>query len=219
MGTRVVAIARGTDKQELAHRLGAHHYIDSSAVNPGAALQALGGARVILATAANGASMSALVDGLTVRGRMMVIGAAADPIEVSTGSLIFGGRTIEGSLTGTPADNEDNLAFSVAQDMRPIIETVSLAQAGPVCAHAVGLRPIPDGAHGLLNTATDGPLVVGTAVSRDRRHGPDSWLRCAGCRRSRRSASAGSGSWWCRRIRIGRRRWRRHESATNFRTR
>jgi propanol-preferring alcohol dehydrogenase len=129
LGLRVVAIARGEDKRESALKLGAADYIDSSAVDPGRALQELGGARVIVATAASGASMTPLVDGLGIRGRLIVIGAANDPIEVLTGSLIFGGRTIEGSLTGTPSENEQNLAFALSNDVRPMVERVPLARA------------------------------------------------------------------------------------------
>src|SRR5882757_10754437 len=93
LGYRVAAIARGTDKAELAAELGAHHYIDSSAEDPGTALQALGGAAAVIATASNGASMSPLVAGLAPRGRMIVVGAAPDPISVNTADLIFGTRT------------------------------------------------------------------------------------------------------------------------------
>jgi alcohol dehydrogenase, propanol-preferring len=129
LGHRVVAIARGAEKQALAEQLGAHEYIDSSATNPGKALQALGGAKVVLATAAKGASMSPLIDGLAVRGRLIVLGVATDPIEVSTGSLIMSGRSVEGSLTGTPSDNEENLAFSLLNEVRPMVETVPLEKA------------------------------------------------------------------------------------------
>jgi alcohol dehydrogenase, propanol-preferring len=134
LGLRVAAIARGAEKQELAERLGAHHYIDSSAVDPGEALQALGGAAAILATAASGASMSPLAKGLAIRGRLIIVGAAADPIEVDTSTLIFGGRSVEGSLTGTPAENEDNLAFTMAHDVRPMVETLPLERAGEAYA-------------------------------------------------------------------------------------
>jgi propanol-preferring alcohol dehydrogenase len=129
LGLRVAAIARGEDKRELALKLGATDYIDSSVVDPGKVLQELGGAQVIVATAASGASMTPLVDGLGLRGKLVVVGAAADPIEVTTGSLIFGGRSIEGSLTGTPSENEENLAFALAHDVRPMVERVPLEQA------------------------------------------------------------------------------------------
>jgi propanol-preferring alcohol dehydrogenase len=99
-------------------------YIDSAAVDPGQALHELGGARVIVATAASGASMTPLVDGLGLRGKLIVVGAAADPIEVTTGSLIFGGRSIEGSLTRTPSENEENLAFALSNDVHPMVERV-----------------------------------------------------------------------------------------------
>jgi len=130
LGFRVAAIARGEGKRELALQLGASEYIDSSAVDPAKALQELGGAQVIVATAASGASMSPLIDGLGLRGRLIVVGAATDPIEVTTGSLIFGGRSIHGSLTGTPSENEENLAFSLANDVRPLVEVVPLEEAG-----------------------------------------------------------------------------------------
>jgi propanol-preferring alcohol dehydrogenase len=122
LGYRVAAIARGTEKATLATQLGAHHYIDSSAVDPGAALRELGGAAAIIATAASGASMSPLLSGAAPRGQLVVVGAAPDPIEVMTSDLIFGSRSIVGSLTGTPRENETNLAFSAARGIAPMIE-------------------------------------------------------------------------------------------------
>jgi propanol-preferring alcohol dehydrogenase len=129
LGFRVAAIARGTAKAELAAQLGAEHYIDSSAEDPGAALQRLGGAAAIVATAANGASMSPLVPGLAPRGRLIVLGAAPDPISVQTADLIFGTRTVSGSLTGSSIENEDNLLFSQQQGVRSMNEVVPLSEA------------------------------------------------------------------------------------------
>jgi propanol-preferring alcohol dehydrogenase len=129
LGYRVAAIARGTDKAELATALGADHYIDSSAQDPGAALRALGGAAAIIATAANGNSMSPLVAGLAPRGRMIVVGAAAEPIQVQTPDLIFGTRIVQGSLTGSSIENEDNLGFSLARDIHPMTEVLPLSEA------------------------------------------------------------------------------------------
>jgi len=129
LGFRVAAIARGPEKSQLATDLGADIYIDSAAEDPGAALAALGGAAAIVATAASGSSMSPLVAGLAPRGQLVVVGAAPDPIEVSTAELIFGGRSIVGSLTGSAAENEDNLAFSVANGIAAMIEPVPFEDA------------------------------------------------------------------------------------------
>ena len=129
MGFRVAALARGEKMQPLARQLGAHHYIDSQSEDPVAALQALGGASVILATAPSGKAMSALIGALRARGRMIVVGAAPDPIQVATEQLVFGTRAIEGSLTGSPLDSEDTLAFSGLLGIRPRIETVPLEAA------------------------------------------------------------------------------------------
>jgi propanol-preferring alcohol dehydrogenase len=129
LGFRVAAIARGTGKAELAKRLGADYYIDSSAEDAGEALRGLGGAAAVVATAASGSSMSPLVSGLAPRGRMVVVGAAPDPIQVQTTDLIFGTRTVSGSLTGSSIDNEDNLRFAEARDVRAMSEVVPLDQA------------------------------------------------------------------------------------------
>ncbi|ATL81293.1 alcohol dehydrogenase [Streptomyces malaysiensis subsp. malaysiensis] len=135
LGYQVVAIARGREKEPLARQLGAHHYIDSTEQNAAEALQDLGGASAIIATAASGASMSPLVAGLAPRGRLIVLGAAADPIQVNTGELLFGTRTIQGHLTGTPIDNEDNLSFSAAHGIRPRIEVFPLSEAPKAYEH------------------------------------------------------------------------------------
>jgi propanol-preferring alcohol dehydrogenase len=129
LGYRVAAIARGNDKAELSAQLGADHYIDSAAEDPGAALRKLGGAAAIIATAASGSSMSPLLAGLAPRGQMVVVGAAPDPISVQTSDLVFGTRSLTGSLTGSSIENEDNLALSLARGIRPIIEVLPLSEA------------------------------------------------------------------------------------------
>jgi D-arabinose 1-dehydrogenase-like Zn-dependent alcohol dehydrogenase len=92
-------------------------------------LQRLGGARAILATASNASSMGPLVPGLSARGRLIVAGTDGQAINADSAQLIFGGRSIEGTLTGTAIDEEDTLAFSVLQEIRPMIETLPLEQA------------------------------------------------------------------------------------------
>ena len=129
LGFRVAAIARGAGKAELAKELGAEHYIDSAAEDPGEALRRLGGAAAIIATAASGASMSPLVAGLAPRGRMVVVGVAGDPIQLQTTDLIFGTRVVSGSLTGSSIENEDNLRFAEARDVHAMTEVMPLAQA------------------------------------------------------------------------------------------
>jgi len=130
MGFRVGAIARGAEKEALARELGAHLYIDSVAQDPAAELKKLGGgARLILATVSSADAMSALIPGLAPGGRLLAVGADSEPVRVSTSDLIFGERSIHGALTGSAADNEDTLAFSVLQDVRARIEVVPLDQA------------------------------------------------------------------------------------------
>jgi propanol-preferring alcohol dehydrogenase len=129
LGYRVAAIARGTGKAALAEKLGAHHYIDSAAVDPAKALQELGGAVAIVATAVSGASMSPLVAGLAPHGQLVVLGAADDPIEVNTADLIFGGRSVIGSLTGTAIENEASLQFSATHGVAPMNEVVPFEDA------------------------------------------------------------------------------------------
>ncbi|ORA40104.1 alcohol dehydrogenase catalytic domain-containing protein [Mycobacterium aquaticum] len=129
LGYSVAAIARGQEKAELARKLGADVYIDSAAVDAGSALLELGGAAAIVATATNGASMGPLVNGLRPRGQFIVVGAAPDPLSVQTLDLILAGRSIVGSLTGSSIDNEDNLAFTIARGIAPMIEVIPFEEA------------------------------------------------------------------------------------------
>jgi len=129
MGFKVVAVARGAEKEQLAKKLGAHHYIDSNAGDPAAALKALGGAKVILATASDSKAMSAIMGGLATRGRMIVVGAGAEAIQISPFQLLFSSVGVEGALTGSPIDNEDTLGFSLLKGIKPMIETVPLEKA------------------------------------------------------------------------------------------
>ncbi|MGA5442906.1 alcohol dehydrogenase catalytic domain-containing protein [Streptomyces griseoincarnatus] len=129
LGHRVAAIARGREKEAYARELGAHVYIDSAGADPGAELAALGGASVIIATASSGASMNPLVRGLAPNGKLVVVGAAPDPLTIATPDLIFGTRAVVGSLTGTSIENEDNLAFSLANEIRPRVEVMPFTEA------------------------------------------------------------------------------------------
>jgi D-arabinose 1-dehydrogenase-like Zn-dependent alcohol dehydrogenase len=137
MGFRTVAIGRGREKEKLAKSLGAHVYIDTAADDAAAVLQGMGGARAILATATSGDAMGPLVSGLSVRGKLIVVGVPQDPIQLNAFPLVFGARSIHGSLTGTPIDAEDTLAFSVLENIRPMIETVPLEQAADAYARMV----------------------------------------------------------------------------------
>ena len=129
MGFETVAIARGTDKRAQALQLGAHHYIDSTATDVAAALQELGGAVTILATVTAPDAMSAVVGGLRPRGRMVVVGASADPMQIPPFALIPGSTGVVGHASGTSKDSEDALRFSALTDVRPMIETYPLEEA------------------------------------------------------------------------------------------
>lgn len=133
-GYRVAAVGRGPGNAELAKKLGAHIYIDSRARNAAAALRELGGARVILATAPSSKAMSELFDGLGPNGKLIAIGADADPIEVTPMQLISGSRSIQGWWSGTPADSEDTLRFSELTGVRAMVETYPLERAGEAYA-------------------------------------------------------------------------------------
>lgn len=128
-GYRVAAIGRGPANAALAKKLGASVYIDSKASKAAEALQKLGGAQAILATAPSSKAMSELIDGLAPNGRLMVIGAAPEAIEVTPGQLIFGNHIIQGWASGTATDSEDTLRFAELTGVRPMIETYPLEKA------------------------------------------------------------------------------------------
>ncbi len=133
-GYKVAAIGRGSESATLAKKLGASVYIDSKATNAAQALQKLGGAQVILATAPSSKAMSELIDGLGPNGKLIVIGVAFDPIEVTPVQLISGSRSIQGWAAGTAADSEDTLRFAELTGVRPMIETYPLEKAAEAYA-------------------------------------------------------------------------------------
>ncbi len=133
-GYKVAAIGRGPEDATLAKKLGASVYIDSAATNAPEALKKMGGAQVILATAPSSKAMSALIDGLGTNGKLMVIGATFDPMEVAPVQLITGCRTNQGWVAGTPADSEDTLRFAELSGVRPMIETYPLEKAAEAYA-------------------------------------------------------------------------------------
>jgi len=128
-GYKVAAIGRGPENGALAKKLGASIYIDSQSTNSAQELQKLGGAQVILATAPSSKAMSELIDGLGPNGKLLVVGATFDPIEVTPIQLISASRSLQGWSTGTPADSEDTLHFAELTGVRPMIETYPLERA------------------------------------------------------------------------------------------
>jgi D-arabinose 1-dehydrogenase-like Zn-dependent alcohol dehydrogenase len=129
MGFKTIGIARGSDKEPLAKQLGAHLYIDSQAQDVAAELVKLGGAKVILATVTNGEAMSATLGGLGINGKLMVLGAPHEPLQVPAGLLIGGRRLVAGWYSGTSIDSEDTLAFSKLAGVRPMTEVYPLERA------------------------------------------------------------------------------------------
>ena len=127
LGFKTVAIARGQDKAPLARQLGAHHYIDSRAEDPATALQKLGGAKVILATATSGAAMSAVQGGLAVRGTLLIIGVP-ESLDINPLPLILGSRSVKGWYCSTSIDSQQTLAFCALTGVRSINEIYPLAR-------------------------------------------------------------------------------------------
>ncbi len=129
MGFRTVAVGRGKDKEALARKLGAHDYVDTAAGAPADALQKLGGAHVILATAPDSKSISALVDGLAGSGKLLVVGAGFESLTVTPLQLIGQRKALQGWPSGTAKDSEDTLRFSSLSGVRPLIERYPLEKA------------------------------------------------------------------------------------------
>jgi D-arabinose 1-dehydrogenase-like Zn-dependent alcohol dehydrogenase len=129
LGFETVAVARGAEKEALARKLGAHHYVDSTTGDPGEALRALGGVDLILSTVTSSDAMAAVFGGLRPRGTLLVVGASMDPIAIPAAALIGGSQAIVGHASGTARDSEDTLNFSVLSGVRPMIETLPLESA------------------------------------------------------------------------------------------
>jgi len=136
-GYRVAAIGRKPENAGLAKKLGADLYIDSASTDAATELQKLGGARVILATAPSGKAMSSLVGGLGANGTLLVVGASAEPIEVSPNQLLFGRKRVQGWPGGMPTDSEDTLRFAEMTGVRPMIEKVPLEKAPEAYARMI----------------------------------------------------------------------------------
>ncbi|RQG87832.1 alcohol dehydrogenase [Natrarchaeobius halalkaliphilus] len=128
-GFETVAISRGTEKRELAHALGADHYVDARSRDPGDELANLGGASVVLATAPNSRAIQSVVSGLGVGGELITLGVPDESVDVDVLELIDNQRSITGWSSGTAADSEDALAFSALHDVAPKVERYPLEEA------------------------------------------------------------------------------------------
>lgn len=129
MGFRTIAIARGREKLPLSIKLGAHHYIDSDNQNVSDEIKKLGGAKVILATATNSEAINSVVEGLSVDGKLLIVGIPEKPISISALSLIGGRRIIEGWPCGSSINSEDTLSFSAMAGVRSMSQIFPLEKA------------------------------------------------------------------------------------------
>jgi D-arabinose 1-dehydrogenase-like Zn-dependent alcohol dehydrogenase len=128
-GFHTVAVARGADKEPLARRLGARDYVDSEAHDPARELARLGGAKVVLATVTSAPAMTAVLRGLAIDGKLVVLGAPFEPLQVPAGLLIGGRRSVAGWPSGSSIDSQDTLAFAAFAGVRPMIEEYPLPRA------------------------------------------------------------------------------------------
>src|ERR1700693_408057 len=126
MGFQTVALGGGKNKEPLAKKLAAHHYIDSNVSDTVAELKKLGGARVILATAPSAKAISSVVEGLGVNGNLLIPAAPNDPLTISVMPLIMGRRLVSGTYSGTARDSQDTLEFSALSGVHPMIEKFPL---------------------------------------------------------------------------------------------
>lgn len=129
MGFKVVAVGRGSDIAEDALSLGAHVYIDTNEEDAAQKLKSMGGAQAIVTTIGHAEAVSALLAGLAPQGRLVLLGAGKDPLPVSAGHMVVGERSILGSITGSPYENEKTLDFSLLTGVRPVIEVMPLEKA------------------------------------------------------------------------------------------
>ncbi|MBZ9786343.1 alcohol dehydrogenase [Psychroflexus sp. CAK57W] len=126
MGMKTVAISTSDDKKDLAIKLGAHHFINEKSEDAAKKLQELGGAKLILGTAPSGKAMTSVVGGLGIDGKLLMVGATPEPVEVNPMEMLMGRKSVAGWPSGTPTDSEDTLNFSALFDTRPMIEEYSL---------------------------------------------------------------------------------------------
>jgi propanol-preferring alcohol dehydrogenase len=145
MGFRTVALSNGADKQQLARELGAHEYVDTQQVDAAEGLRKLGGADLVLATAPSSAAIASTLNGLKPRGKLLIVAAAFEPLQVSALSLLSG-KTIAGWPSGSSIDSEETVAFSALSNVRPRIERFPLEKAeeafGKVMANKVRFRAV-----------------------------------------------------------------------------
>lgn len=126
MGMKTIAVSHSDDKKDLANELGAKHYINTGDEDGAEALQKLGGADLIVATAPHADAISAIAGGLKANGKLVCVGATQDSLDVSPMQLIMGRKSVAGWASGTAMDSEDTLNFSASTNAKPMIETYKL---------------------------------------------------------------------------------------------
>jgi len=137
MGYKVIAISNGTDKAELAKKLGAHHYIDGSKPDFIAEIRALGGAKLIVATTPNAKSIEPLVRGLKPQGKLLLLGVPSEPIAFNPAELVINAWSVVGWASGDSRDSEDTMKFASLSGTKAHVEVFPLDQAEKAYTYAM----------------------------------------------------------------------------------
>lgn len=85
------------------------------------------------------AAISATLNGLKPRGKLLIVAAPHEPLTVSALSLLSG-RSVAGWPSGSAIDSEDTMAFSVLAGVKPRTEVFALERAEEAFARVMENR-------------------------------------------------------------------------------
>ncbi len=123
-GAHVVVFTTSPGKKEDALRLGAHEVIIST--NPEEMKQHVGSFDFILDTVAADHDINTYLGMLTLDGNLTLVGAPETPLQVSAFALIFGRKSLSGSLIGGIKETQEMLDFCGEHNITSDVEVIPM---------------------------------------------------------------------------------------------
>ncbi len=123
MGGEVTVFSTSPNKQEDAKKLGAKHFVVSK--DPKNFEAVAGKLDLIINTVSANHEFSPYMGALKIGGTMVLVGAAPEPNQISAMAIIFGRKSITGSLIGGIKETQEMLDFCAKKKVFSDIELIS----------------------------------------------------------------------------------------------
>jgi len=132
-GCEVHAFTTSDSKEAEARKLGAHYVHNTK--HDGVLVKLASSLDLIISTINVPLDIPGLLNTLKPKGRLHIVGAILEPMQVPAFGLMIGQKSIAGSPTGSPTAISTMLEFCARHSIVPITETFPMSKVNDALEH------------------------------------------------------------------------------------